>query len=179
MSELDLNPIRKIIDEMAPQGRTALLPLLYEAQNYFGYIPETVAEEIAQAINVPLADIFGVIEFYSLFFKYPIGETVVHICNDPACAMAGSESIYKLLNQKVSFKFAGEVKPKISIEVSACLGLCEHAPALLVKGEPVISKNLQSWEEIFEPSRKRPQTILGGDVHRLTKNCGKGSSTKS
>ncbi len=177
MSELDLKPIRKIINEMAPQGRTALLPLLHEAQNYFGYIPETVAEEIAQAISVPLADIFGVIEFYSLFFKYPIGETIVHVCNDPACAMAGSESIYKLLNQKESFKFAGEVKPKITIEVSACLGLCEHAPALLVKGEPVITKDLQSWEEIFEPSRKRPQTILGGDVHRLTKNCGKGSRT--
>ncbi|MDX9849595.1 MAG: NADH-quinone oxidoreductase subunit NuoF [Anaerolineaceae bacterium] len=177
MSELDLKPIRKIIDDMAPQGRTALLPLLHEAQDYFGYIPEAVAEEIAQAISVPLADIFGVIEFYSLFFKHPIGETIVHVCNDPACAMAGSESIYKLLNQKESFKFAGEVKPKITIEVSACLGLCEHAPALLVKGEPVITKDLQSWEEIFEPSRKRPQTILGGDVHRLTKNCGKGSRT--
>jgi NADH-quinone oxidoreductase subunit F len=41
----------------------------------------------------------------------------------------------------------------------------------------MISKDLQSWEEIFEPSRKRPQTILGGDVHRLTKNCGKGRRT--
>lgn len=177
MSELDLKPIQNAINEMATQGRTALLPLLHEAQDYFGYIPETVAEEIAKAIHIPLADVFGVIEFYSLLFKHPIGETIVHVCNDPACAMAGSESIYKLLNQKESLKFDGEVKQKISIEVSACLGLCEHAPALLVKGEPVITKDLQSWEEIFEPSRKRPQTVIGGDVHRLTKNCGKGSRT--
>lgn len=177
MSELDLKPIQKTISQLAPQGRTALLPLLYEAQDHFGYIPETVAEEIAKAIQVPLADVFGVIEFYSLFFKHPIGETIVHVCNDPACAMAGSEAIYKLLNQKESFKFGGEVNPKITIEVSACLGLCEHAPAMLVQGQPMISKDLQSWEEIFEPSRKRPQTILGGDVHRLTKNCGKGRRT--
>ncbi len=177
MSELDLKPIQKTINQLAPQGRTALLPLLYEAQDQFGYIPETVAEDIAKAINVPLADVFGVIEFYSLFFKHPIGETIVHVCNDPACAMAGSEAIYKLLNQKDSFKFGGEVNPKITIEVAACLGLCEHAPAMLVKGQPMISKDLQSWEEIFEPSRIRPQTILGGDVHRLTKNCGKGRRT--
>jgi NADH-quinone oxidoreductase subunit F len=177
MSELDLRPIQKTISLLAPQGRTVLLPLLHEAQDHYGYIPETVAEEIANAINVPLADVFGVIEFYSLFFKHPIGETIVHVCNDPACAMAGSESIYKLLNQKESFKFGGEVKPRITIEVAACLGLCEHAPAILVKGQPMISKDLQSWEEIFEPSRKRPQTILGGDVHRLTKNCGKGRRT--
>ena len=177
MSELDLKPIQKTINQLAPQGRTALLPLLYEAQDQFGYIPETVAEDIAKAINVPLADVFGVIEFYSLFFKHPIGETIVHVCNDPACAMAGSEAIYKLLNQKDSFKFGGEINPKITIEVAACLGLCEHAPAMLVKGQPMISKDLQSWEEIFEPSRIRPQTILGGDVHRLTKNCGKGRRT--
>lgn len=177
MSELDLKPIQKAISQLAPQGRTALLPLLHAAQDHFGYIPKSVAEEIAKATNVPLADVFGVIEFYSLFFDHPIGETIVHVCNGPACALAGSESIYKLLNQKETFKIGGEVKPKITIEVAACLGLCEHAPAMLVKGQPMISKDLQSWDEIFEPSRKRPQTILGGDIHRLTKNCGKGRRT--
>ena len=177
MSELDLQPIHKIIAELAPQGRTALLPLLHEAQDYYGYIPEKVAEEIAKAISVPLADVYGVIEFYTLFFKHPIGETIVHVCNDPACAMAGSETVFKLLTQKESFKFAGEIKPKLTIEVAACLGLCEHAPAMLVKGEPVFSKDIHNWEDIFEPGTKTPNTILGGDVHRLTKNCGKGHRT--
>ena len=177
MSELDLQPIQKIIAELAPQGRTVLLPLLHEAQDYYGYIPEKVAEEIATAVKVPLSEVFGVIEFYSLFFKYPIGETIVHVCNDPACAMAGSESVFKLLTQKESFKFEGEIKPKLTIEVAACLGLCEHAPAMLVKGEPVISKDIHHWEDIFEPGRKTPYTILGGDIHRLTKNCGKDHRT--
>ncbi len=174
MSATDLNLIQKTINELAPQGRTSLLPLLHEAQDHYGYIPGIVAEEIAKALQIPLADVFGVIEFYSLFFKHPIGETVVHVCNDPACAMAGSDSIFKLLNQKESFTFSGEIKPKITIEVAACLGLCEHAPAMLVKGQPVISKELHSWEEIFDPAMKRPKTILGGEIHRLTKNCGKG-----
>ena len=177
MSELDLKPIQEAINDLAPQGRTALLPLLHEAQDHYGYIPETVAKEISKATNVPLVDIFGVIEFYSLFFKYPVAETIVHVCNDPACAMAGSDSIFKLLSQKESFKFAGEVKPKITIEVAPCLGLCENAPAILVKGEPVLSKDLKYWEEIFEPSRKTLHTILGGGARRLTKNCGKNTRT--
>lgn len=177
MTELDLKPIQKAINELAPQGRTALLPLLHVAQDHYGYIPETVAIKISKAINVPLVDVFGVIEFYSLFFKYPVAETIVHVCNDPACAMAGSDSIFKLLSQKESFKFDGVVKPKITIEVAPCLGLCENAPAMLVKGEPVLSKDLQNWEEIFEPSRKHLHTILGGDVRRLTKNCGKDTRT--
>lgn len=177
MSELDIQPIQKTINDLSHQGRTALLPLLHEAQDHFGYIPEEAAVAIAKAINVPLSDVYGVIEFYSLFFKHPIGETIVHVCNDPACAMAGADSIFKLLNQKESFKFSGEIKPKITIEVAPCLGLCEHAPAMLVKGQPVVSKGLQSWEEIFDPSMERPKTILGGEVHRLTKNCGKGFTT--
>lgn len=174
MNELELKPIQKVIDELAPLGRTALLPLLHETQDKFGYVPENAAEEIAKALGIPLADVFGVIEFYSLFFKHPVGETVVHVCNDPACAMAGSEAVFKLLSKKESFKFEGEIQPKLTIEVSACLGLCEHAPAMLVKGEPTISKDIHHWKEIFEPGRKFPQTIVGGDVHRLTKNCGKG-----
>lgn len=177
MIGLDLSPIQKTIEELAPQGRTALLPLLHEAQDHYGYIPENIAQEIANALKIPLADVFGVIEFYSLFFKHPIGETIVHVCNDPACAMAGADSVFKLLNQKESFKFEGEIKPKLTIEVSACLGLCEHAPAMLVKGEPMATKDIHHWEDIFEPGRKSPQTILGGEVHRLTKNCGKGHRT--
>ncbi len=174
MNELDLNPIQEAIDELAPQGRTALLPLLHEIQDYYGYIPEIAAEEVSKSMKVPMADIYGVVEFYTLFFKHPIAETVVHVCNDPACAMAGSESIYKILNQKESFKFQPGTPPKLRIEVAACLGLCDHAPAMLVKGEPVMSKGVHSWEDIFEPSRQRPQTIVGGEIHRLTKNCGKG-----
>ncbi|MDO9085710.1 MAG: NAD(P)H-dependent oxidoreductase subunit E [Anaerolineaceae bacterium] len=177
MNELDLTPIQKTIRDFAPQGKTALLPLLHEAQNFYGYIPEIVAEEIAKAINIPLSDVFGVIEFYSLFFKHPVGETVVHVCNDPACAMAGSDSVYKLLTTRESFKFEGGIKPRLTVEVAACLGLCEHAPAMLVRGQPVNTKDMQSWEDIFEPARKTPQTILGGDIHRLTKNCGKGGRT--
>jgi len=177
MSELDLKPIHEAVDELSPQGRASLLPLLHEVQNYYGYIPENAARELSKALNVPLADIFGVVEFYSMFLTSPIEETVVHVCNDPACAIAGSESIYKLLRQKDTLKFDSEFQPKIRVEVSPCLGLCEHAPAILVKGEAATSKNIQSWKEVFEPSRKKLSTILDGDIHRLTKNCGKNRRT--
>lgn len=174
MNDLDLKPIQNTIAAMAPQGRNALLPLLHETQDHYGYIPEQVAQEISKALKVPLADIYGVVEFYTLFFKQPVGETVVHICNDPACAMAGSEAVYKLLDQQEKSSLNREIKPKLTIEYSHCLGLCEHAPAMLVNGEPVTTKDLHDWKDIFDPAKRSPQSILGGDVQRLTKNCGKG-----
>ena len=58
MTEIDLTPLTVVIEELAPQGKTALLPALHAAQEIYGYIPEPVAAEVARGLNVPLADVF-------------------------------------------------------------------------------------------------------------------------
>jgi NADH-quinone oxidoreductase subunit F len=140
MSEFNLSPLRPILKEFAIHGRTALLPALHAAQSQYGYIPEPVAVEIGRALNVPLADVFGVIEFYSMFYDQPVGKTVIRVCCDPACALAGSDRLLEAICRKL------EVSPedvsadrKFSVERSPCLGLCEHAPAVLA-GEQAISQ---------------------------------------
>ena len=104
MVEIDLTPLRQRLVEFSPQGRTALLPALHAAQELYGHLPEPVAQEIGAALGVPLADIFGVIEFYSLFHSHPVEKTLIHVCNDPVCAMAGSENQLKLLRQYLSIQ---------------------------------------------------------------------------
>src|SRR3972149_9812687 len=89
MSEFDLAPLRSALDAYRPQGRTALLPALHAAQSIYGYIPEPVAAEVGRALGVPLADVYGVIDFYSMFYREPVGRTVIQVCGDPACALAG------------------------------------------------------------------------------------------
>ena len=124
MAELDLTPLRERLLEFSPQGRTALLPALYAAQELYGYLPEAVAAEVAAALHVPLSDVAGVIDFYTLFYKEPVARTVIHVCNDPACAMAGSESQFKLLTQHVTElpRPSGAV-PAVTLERAPCLGL--------------------------------------------------------
>ena len=74
MSELDLAPLKIAIEKYQPMGRTGLLPALHAAQKIYQWLPEEVASEIAKSLHVPLADVHGVIEFYSMYYNKPVGK---------------------------------------------------------------------------------------------------------
>jgi NADH-quinone oxidoreductase subunit F len=178
MDEIDLSLLIPVLTDLAPMGRTALLPALQAVQDLYGYAHPEAVREVGRALQVPLADIYGVIDFYSLFYTGPVGKTVFHVCGDPACAMAGSDGIFKLAAQKVEQKKqGGEIIETITVERSACLGLCEHAPALLVQGAAVGGASQRTWEEMAEGRARRPHSIVGGDISILTANCGHGHTT--
>ncbi len=92
-SEFDLTPLRSALSDLASQGRTALLPALHAAQALYGHLPEPVAAEVGRLLRVPLADVHGVIEFYSLFYPQPVGKTILQVCTDPSCELAGGEQV--------------------------------------------------------------------------------------
>jgi NADH-quinone oxidoreductase subunit F len=177
MTEVDLSPLTQVLEEYTPQGQTALLPALHAAQAIYGYIPEAAAAQIAHELKVPLADVFGVIDFYTLLYSGPVGKTVVHVCNDPACALAGSDAVLKQMAAQVDVQPKPGSLPNLTVERSPCLGLCENAPALLVQGQPVVRANTKPWQDLVSGNGHRPPTILGGDLSLLTANCGKGHTT--
>lgn len=175
---LDLSPLLEILPEYAPQGRTALLPALHAAQEIYGYLPEPVAAEIGRALKVPLVDVFGVIDFYHLFYREPVAKTVIHVCNDPACALAGADSIFKMMRQKADSHTHLPVGiGDVLVERAPCLGLCEHAPALLYDGTGISKADSTSWEDLVSGKGRKVFTVLGGDISLLTANCGKGRTT--
>lgn len=178
MAEIDLTKLSTTLAELGPQGRTALLPALHAAQDAFGYIPEEAASAIGQALRVPLADVYGVIDFYAMFYREPVGKTVIHVCGDPACAMAGADNVMKVMTREVEvYQQAGQPVERIKVERAACLGLCEHAPALLIQGAPVARADKQSWDDLVSGKSQRPHSVVGGDLNLLTFNCGKGHIT--
>ena len=124
------------------------------------------------------ADVFGVIDFYALFFREPVGKTVIHVCDDPACALAGADGILKTMTQKADLlQEGGAVQKSVTVERAPCLGLCEHAPALLVQGTAVGGANDTTWEDLVGARTKHVRSILGGTIHKLTQNCGRGHPT--
>lgn len=178
MTDIDLTPLKAVMRAYAPQGRTALVPALHAAQEIYGYLPEPVAAEVARSLKVPLADVFGVIDFYAMFHREPVGKKEIHVCNDPACAMAGSENLMTQLNRQLEFHLVDEnTRPSISIESSPCLGLCSHAPAMLVNGKPVGLADKYNWNEMASGGIPAPQTEIGGTMSLLTANCGLGYTT--
>jgi NADH-quinone oxidoreductase subunit F len=175
MTDIDLSLLQPILSKYAPLGRTALLLTLHEAQDVYGYLPEPVSVEIAKGLSIPEVDVFGVIEFYALFYSHPVGKILIHVCNDPSCALAGADSILKRMTQNVELSL-GET-PTVTIERAPCLGLCEHAPSMLVQGAPVVKTASETLEDLITGSGKAPQTIIGGELSILTDNCGCGHTT--
>jgi len=174
MPELDLTALQSLLEEHASQGRTALLPVLHAAQAIYGYLPEPVAAEVGRGLNVPLADVYGVIEFYALFHAQPAGKTTIHVCTDPACAMAGSDELFEWMSRRASQDgAAGEV----TVERAPCLGLCDFAPAVMIqeaqRGHVAVDPTTVLTESIGE----KPHGVIGGDLSLLTGNCGKGRPT--
>ncbi len=176
-SQLDLEPLHDLLAEFIPRGRTALLPALQAAQAHYGYLPARVAAEIGNALGVPLAEVFGVIDFNSLLYSQPVGRTVVHVCNDPACSLAGSDSLFKVISQRAEKQAAQQGQSRITVELAPCLGLCELAPAALVNEIQIGHADPSRIYEAGYPQSVRPRNIVGGDIRLLTANCGKGRTT--
>lgn len=176
MTEIDLSRLNTVLPQYATQGRTALLPVLHAAQEIYGYLPDVVLIEIGRALRIPLAEIYGVVDFYALFYSRPVSQTIIHVCNDPVCALAGADGILKRMSQKLEFRLLqGEPTASISVERAPCLGLCEHAPALLIDGSPTIGE--PTWDELFSGKGRRPNNVIGGSISILTSNCGKNRPT--
>ena len=174
MSEIDLVPLFPAIEPYIPLGRSGLLPALHAAQKIYGWISEPVASEIARALHVPLADVHGVIEFYSLFYNEPTSKHVIRICTDVACALKGADGILTHMCAHHGLQ-PGQTKEdqSLTLESSPCLGLCEHAPAALVDDKA--ETNIELEKNAYELGR--PPSRVYGSLRLLTANCGNGTTS--
>ena len=162
------------------KGRPALLPALHTAQSIYGYLPEPVAAEIGRTLGVPLADVYGVIDFFTLFHRQPVGKTLVQVCTDPACALRGGEAVLTGLCRHLNIS-PGATSPDgaFTVERSPCLGLCEHAPALLLGTTALGDTDIDPLrsDSLLQGIGNVPTGILGGNLRLLTANCGRGRPT--
>jgi NADH-quinone oxidoreductase subunit F len=178
MPDSDLTRLRSTLAELTPQGRSALLPALHAAQRLHGWIPEAIAAEVGRALGVPLADVHGVIDFYEMLSRQPLGRTVARVCNAPACALAGGDELANALCRHLKVA-PGEVSSdgEFTVEHAPCLGLCDHAPALLVGEAAQGHGDSGRAAEICARGEERPISFVGGGIRILTRNCGQGHST--
>ena len=141
--------LKIFLEQHASRGREMLLPALLEAQKVHDYIPRNSAEVISAALGVPLAELYGVIEFYSMLSSQPQAETVIRICTTPSCASQGSGELVAEVCQHLGVDIGeSTVDGRYIVEEVECLGLCDHAPGVLVGREMVGEATL---EKIFQP----------------------------
>ena len=177
MSDSDILRLRSMLAALTPQGRSALLPALHAAQRLHGWIPEEVAAEVARALSVPLADVHGVIDFYEMLSREPMGRTVARVCTAPSCALAGADGLADGLCRHLKVAL-DEISAdgEFTVERAPCLGLCDHAPAVLVGENAVGRGDPEQAAAIFARRAESPVSFVGGDIRLLTANCGRGHS---
>ena len=174
MTDIEITSLHTAIESYIPMGRSGLLPALHAAQKIYGWVSEPVASEIAKALHIPLADVHGVIEFYSLFYNEPIGKRVIRVCTDVACALKGGDNVLDHLCSHHGLQPRQTADDRaLTIEPSPCLGLCEHAPVALVDDQAETNIDLEN--DSYELGR--PKSIVGGSLRLLTANCGNGTTS--
>ena len=138
---VDLAPLRELLAPFAAQGRTGLLPALQAAQAAYGMIEEPVAAEIGRLLHVPLADVHGVIDFYTLLYRKPVGRTIVRVCTDPACALRGADEVLEAACRRAAVDLnQTSADGAYTVERSPCLGQCNAGVSVNVThGRPAQS----------------------------------------
>ena len=114
----------------------AAIPVLHKAQEIYGYLPLEVQEMIAEGLNVPLAEIYGIVTFYAQFSLNPKGRFQIGVCLGTACYVKGSGDILNKVKEILNIE-VGECTPdgKFSLDATRCIGACGLAPVMTINDD--------------------------------------------
>ena len=138
MAHLQAHAKKQIIEIISryKDERTPFMMILSDIQKEFGYIPLEVQELVSEEIGVPVAEIYGVVTFYSFFSLNPKGKYVIGVCLGTACYVKGAQQVIDKFSEILKIK-AGETTEDglFTLEALRCIGACGIAPALTINGK--------------------------------------------
>ena len=139
LSEDKINKIKGICASFGNKP-SEVINVLHKVQGEFGYLPAEVQEVIAQELNVSVAQIYGIVTFYSFFTMTPKGEFPISVCMGTACYVRGAEKVLDEFKRELKIG-VGETTPdgKFSLNCLRCVGACGLAPVVLI-GEKVYGR---------------------------------------
>jgi NADH-quinone oxidoreductase E subunit len=144
-----IEKIMKVIEEC--KGKSGILiEVLHKVQDIYGYLPLKVQKLIAKGLDIPLAEVYGVVTFYSQFSIEPKGKYKIQVCLGTACYVRGSSKVLDKLCEKLNTKVGKCTQDgKFSIEAARCLGACGLAPVLMINGEVYGKVTVEKLDEIL------------------------------
>ena len=117
-------------------AREAIIPILQQVQEEFGYLPEDALLQIARHTHVPASRIYGVATFYAQFRFTPLGKTHVMVCRGTACHVRGAPAILDEITEILGMEGEGTTEDlEYTVETVACIGCCAIAPAITYNEE--------------------------------------------
>ncbi len=126
----------KKVDEIIAKYKNkpgALIPVLEETQMVLEFLPMPILKIIANGLNLPLSQVYGVVTFYSFFTMSPRGKYTVRVCLGTACYVRGGKALYENLKQELKVE-EGETTEdrRFTLETVRCIGACGLGPVIFV-----------------------------------------------
>ena len=118
------------------EDKSNLIQILNDVQEHYGYIPKHAQIAISEYLNMPLAEIYGVITFYARFTLKPKGKYNIAVCLGTACFVKGSEKVLDKAKEILGINVGETTEDgKFSLEATRCIGACGLAPVFTVNDE--------------------------------------------
>ncbi len=139
---------------LKPQA--ALLQVLWIAQEQFGWISEEVMQYVADLLGLPFNQVLGVVTFYTMYNREPVGKYHVQVCANVSCMLLGSDNIVEHLEKKLGVK-NGETTPDKMFTLSEveCLGSCGTAPMMQVNDDYYENLTSEKIDRLLEEFKKQ------------------------
>lgn len=156
IQELDLKPVHEIIEKHREKGHRALIAILQQIQEVYGFLPEAALNVVTSEMRIPKAKIYGVCTFYSQFRLKPLGKYIIQVCDGTACHVRGSMDLIKELQAILGINAGDTTEDGLfSLEVVNCIGACSLAPAMVVGEDTYAKLTPKMLGEIVDKYRKR------------------------
>lgn len=138
MAKLQAHAVKQITEivERFKDEETPLMMILEAIQTEYGYIPLEVQELVSKLTGIPVAEIYGVVTFYSFFSLTPKGKYVIGVCLGTACYVKGSQLVMDKFSEILGIK-PGETTEDglFTLDALRCIGACGIAPAISINGK--------------------------------------------
>jgi NADH-quinone oxidoreductase subunit E len=127
-----LTQIEKILTRY-PTKQAALLPVLWVAQETWGWISKESAEEVARILHLPPSHVDGVLTFYTMYNLRPVGRNLLQVCTSISCHLAGAEKLIDRCRRRLGIDFEETTKDGAFTMVEVeCIAGCDRAPSMMV-----------------------------------------------
>ena len=155
MEEKTLKELEQILSKYT-NDKSNLIQILNEVQEKFGYVPTIAQEEIAKYLGIEVAEVYGVVTFYSRFTLKPKGKYAISVCMGTACFVKGGEQILERVKQKLGIEEGQTTEDgKFSIDATRCIGACGLAPVFTVNEEVYGKATPQKVDEVIKEYQNR------------------------
>lgn len=132
-TSLDLSKLEPVFKRYKDVVNGALIPVLQDAQDVYGYLPVSVLEVISTRLEVPISQVYGVVTFYAQFHLDPRGKHIVRTCQGTACHVRGAGKILDALKESLGIAPGKATEDlQFTLETVACIGACGLAPVIMV-----------------------------------------------